>query len=894
MVTAAFIVPVQIVAAFLQRDYLGGTGLVSLFSDPSAAESALDSGSTGQAWATLVAVAATVLVLPFVAGAVSRIVSAAYLGERMSAGRGPAGGAVSVVGVHRRLAARPPAGGRRVPHVHPPRAAGDGPVRAGGAGDRDRGAGADPGHQAVVPPGAAPALADPRHRPAGRAAGQHGRVGAGRRPPGAGPRGRAASGAGSCWPWAACSSGLVSTPLVVHRRHPRLLRRPHPPGGPRPADHGRRPGPRSIPAASWAASAGGRPAAARALAGRGARAPSTRCWPGPSSSGRRPGSSSACGRPRSTSSSGSWGPWSAAGGGRCSPGSSWPWPLVAIAFVATRFARGVTRDPGRGVSSVAVPRRGGGRVAGRRRGRRAGRPVAPGPALPLPGPGGRAGRPGAGGGGGRAHRGRVPGRRGRGRAGRGRPLRRRHRAVRAGLVRRPADRPGRGGAVPGAGRRGAGGGRAGDHPGPACGRGGRGWRWSWPCCWWALAGGAPAADGPPLDPSSTGPVRHQGPGRHPPAAGGRRVGAVGGARSVGHHRPPAERRPRRRHPGPGGGLGQAGRHPRGHRRLLAPEPGRARPGRRSWSSSTPSCAATATSPPCARCSGSTCPAPSCRRSPTGPPGASGPAPTTRRAWWSSPSATGTVVAARRRRVPGQRQPGRGRQRAAGGVAAGADRVGAGGRPAPAGSRARATRACVDLVSRPVEAGRRCSWRWPSGCWCCGGRGAWAGRCSSPSRCSWPDRSWWWPWGSSCSGPRAGSRRRRCCATTCAGGWPSGSGCRRPRRPRWWPRRWGRRPRSDLRADEVLAVLAGGRPADEDGLVALAHAVESIRRRVVEPRRIGGWLTRTTPGRPCFASGRRWPRWWSARTRCSPAWSPPSWCGATSCSRACRAWPRRCW
>ena len=44
MVTAAFIIPVQIVAAFLQRDYLGGTGLVSLFSDPSAAESALDSG----------------------------------------------------------------------------------------------------------------------------------------------------------------------------------------------------------------------------------------------------------------------------------------------------------------------------------------------------------------------------------------------------------------------------------------------------------------------------------------------------------------------------------------------------------------------------------------------------------------------------------------------------------------------------------------------------------------------------------------------------------------------------------------------------------------------------------------------------------------------------------
>ncbi len=36
---------------------------------------------------------------------------------------------------------------------------------------------------------------------------------------------------------------------------------------------------------------------------------------------------------------------------------------------------------------------------------------------------------------------------------------------------------------------------------------------------------------------------------------------------------------------------------------------------------------------------------------------------------------------------------------------------------------------------------------------------------------------------------------------------------------------------DLTADEVLGVLAGGRPANEDGLVALAHSVESIRRRV---------------------------------------------------------------
>ncbi len=86
LVTAAFIVPVQIVAAFLQRGYLGGEGLVGLLGDPSAAESALDSGTAGQGWGTLVAFAATVLVLPFVAGAVSRIVAAAYLGQRMTPG----------------------------------------------------------------------------------------------------------------------------------------------------------------------------------------------------------------------------------------------------------------------------------------------------------------------------------------------------------------------------------------------------------------------------------------------------------------------------------------------------------------------------------------------------------------------------------------------------------------------------------------------------------------------------------------------------------------------------------------------------------------------------------------------------------------------------------------
>ena len=86
MVTAAFLVPIQLMAAFLQRDYLAGAGFFDILTDPSTADAVFESGGGGQGWASLVGLAATVLVLPFVAGAVSRIVSAAYLGERMTAG----------------------------------------------------------------------------------------------------------------------------------------------------------------------------------------------------------------------------------------------------------------------------------------------------------------------------------------------------------------------------------------------------------------------------------------------------------------------------------------------------------------------------------------------------------------------------------------------------------------------------------------------------------------------------------------------------------------------------------------------------------------------------------------------------------------------------------------
>lgn len=81
-ITAAFVVPIQVVSAFLQRDLFGGRAFTDFVSDPSAT----DATNAGDLAATVVALAATVLVLPFVAGAVSRVVAASYLGGHVEPG----------------------------------------------------------------------------------------------------------------------------------------------------------------------------------------------------------------------------------------------------------------------------------------------------------------------------------------------------------------------------------------------------------------------------------------------------------------------------------------------------------------------------------------------------------------------------------------------------------------------------------------------------------------------------------------------------------------------------------------------------------------------------------------------------------------------------------------
>jgi len=82
IITAVFVVPLQLLAAFTQRNVNGGMGLVQLFNDPSLARSANQNGTDN---ASLIAAAVTALVAlvtaPFIAGAISRVVSASYLGR---------------------------------------------------------------------------------------------------------------------------------------------------------------------------------------------------------------------------------------------------------------------------------------------------------------------------------------------------------------------------------------------------------------------------------------------------------------------------------------------------------------------------------------------------------------------------------------------------------------------------------------------------------------------------------------------------------------------------------------------------------------------------------------------------------------------------------------------
>ncbi len=86
LITASFMVPIQLLTAFFQRDVLGGAGLSDLVNDPSTALASAEAGDGAGVAGTVLVALATALVMPLVAGAVCRVVAASYLAEELAPG----------------------------------------------------------------------------------------------------------------------------------------------------------------------------------------------------------------------------------------------------------------------------------------------------------------------------------------------------------------------------------------------------------------------------------------------------------------------------------------------------------------------------------------------------------------------------------------------------------------------------------------------------------------------------------------------------------------------------------------------------------------------------------------------------------------------------------------
>jgi hypothetical protein len=83
LTVAAFIVPVELLIGFLQRNALGGQGFLQAMNDPTTTNS---QGGSGTGWAVGLGYAVGVLLVPLICGGVSRAVMASYLGRELSAG----------------------------------------------------------------------------------------------------------------------------------------------------------------------------------------------------------------------------------------------------------------------------------------------------------------------------------------------------------------------------------------------------------------------------------------------------------------------------------------------------------------------------------------------------------------------------------------------------------------------------------------------------------------------------------------------------------------------------------------------------------------------------------------------------------------------------------------
>src|SRR5207302_344608 len=83
LIAAAFEIPISMIGAFLQRHAYEGRSVIDALNGSTSTSSS--SGTTNTAVIIGVAVVG-LLVTPFIAGAVSRVVAASYLGEEMGAG----------------------------------------------------------------------------------------------------------------------------------------------------------------------------------------------------------------------------------------------------------------------------------------------------------------------------------------------------------------------------------------------------------------------------------------------------------------------------------------------------------------------------------------------------------------------------------------------------------------------------------------------------------------------------------------------------------------------------------------------------------------------------------------------------------------------------------------
>jgi hypothetical protein len=87
-IVALFSVPLQLVGAWLQRDALSGAGLLDALGDPSLLDTDATQpfGDIGDLWVSIAIGIPRLLVVAFMAGAISQVVAASYLGETLTAG----------------------------------------------------------------------------------------------------------------------------------------------------------------------------------------------------------------------------------------------------------------------------------------------------------------------------------------------------------------------------------------------------------------------------------------------------------------------------------------------------------------------------------------------------------------------------------------------------------------------------------------------------------------------------------------------------------------------------------------------------------------------------------------------------------------------------------------